>query len=38
MARRPRSTLSEHRYFHVYARGVDRLTIFHDRSDRLRFL
>jgi putative transposase len=38
MARIPRSALAEGRFFHLYARGVDHLTIFRDRDDRLRFL
>jgi REP element-mobilizing transposase RayT len=38
MARVPRSALAEGRFFHVYARGVDRVAIFRDRDDRLRFL
>jgi REP element-mobilizing transposase RayT len=38
VARQPRSALADGQFFHLYARGVDRLTIFRDRDDRLRFL
>jgi REP element-mobilizing transposase RayT len=38
VARLPRSALAEGQFFHLYARGVDHLTIFRDRDDRLRFL
>lgn len=38
MARLPRSVLADGRFFHVHARGVDRMAIFHDREDRLEFL
>jgi putative transposase len=38
MARLPRHSLADGRYFHVYARGVDRTAIFVDREDRLRFM
>ena len=38
MARLARTSLADERFFHVYARGVDHLTIFRDRDDRLRFL
>jgi putative transposase len=38
MARLPRYALADGRYFHVFARGVDHLTIFRDDDDRLAFL
>ena len=38
MARIPRSALAEGRFFHLYAHGVDRMTIFRDQDDRVRFL
>ena len=38
MARVPRSVLADGRCFHLFARGVDHLTIFRDREDRLAFL
>ncbi len=38
MARIPRSALADGRFFHVYARGVDRMEIFRDDDDRLEFL
>lgn len=38
MARLPRYALADGRCFHLFARGVDHLTIFRDREDRLAFL
>ena len=38
MARLPRDALADGRVFHLYARGVDHLTIFRDDDDRLDFL
>jgi putative transposase len=38
MARLPRYALTDGRYFHLFARGVDHLTLFRDREDRLTFL
>ena len=38
MARIPRNALADGRCFHLFARGVDHLTIFRDWEDRLAFL
>jgi REP element-mobilizing transposase RayT len=34
MPRGPRSNLAEYRFFHAYARGVDRMAISRDDADR----